>query len=120
MSKTLDGISELRKSLLSQLAEVGNQNLSPAAANACANLAGKILATVKMELDFSKLAGSVPSIDFMEHNGQHVLQLDAPRVEKDVSDFSEVDEEDQDYLEYLKTKKKSAPVKRKYTRKGSE
>lgn len=44
---------------------MSNGELTPAAANAAANVSGKVLATIKMELDFSKASGNTPSIEFL-------------------------------------------------------
>lgn len=62
---SVTNIHELRASLSRTLEKVSNGELTPAAANAAANVSGKVLATIKMELDFSKASGYTPSIDFL-------------------------------------------------------
>jgi hypothetical protein len=61
--KTLD---DLRGFLANQLERVSSGESTPAAANASANLAGKILGSVKMELEYAKMVGVTPHISFIK------------------------------------------------------
>lgn len=67
-------IHELRESLARTLEKVSTGELSPAAANAAANVSGKVLATIKMELDFSKMSGNVPAIEFLAKSNSKLLE----------------------------------------------
>jgi hypothetical protein len=58
-------VEELRKFLANDLERVSNGDISPAVANASANLSGKILASVKMELEYNALVGAQPNISFL-------------------------------------------------------
>lgn len=61
----MQNISELRAYLANQLSMVAKKEMSPAHANAAANLAGKVLSTVKMEMDYCRLVGAKARIDFL-------------------------------------------------------
>lgn len=49
-----------------ELIRLRNKESTPAIANASANLAGKMSQTVKLELEYAKLAGATPSIGFVK------------------------------------------------------
>lgn len=70
----MKSLNDLRSFLAEQLERVASGELTPAHANASANLAGKVLSTVKMELDYCKQAGSTPVIPFLG------IGADSPRV----------------------------------------
>jgi len=74
--KTLD---DMRSFLADELMRVRSNDTTPAAANAAANLAGKILGSVKLELEYNKMAGTTPHINFI---GAH-KKIDElkPRIE---------------------------------------
>jgi hypothetical protein len=63
---TIKNVEELRDFLAKELERVSHGETTPAAANASANLAGKILSSVKMELEYNKMAGSNPNIGFLK------------------------------------------------------
>jgi hypothetical protein len=58
----LNSLADLQKELLDALKRVSKSELTPAAANACANLSGKIMQTFKIKMDYNKALG-VPLID---------------------------------------------------------
>lgn len=62
----LNNIEDLRSFLANELKRVSSGESTPASANASANLAGKILSSVKMELEYNKMAGTTPHIDFIK------------------------------------------------------
>lgn len=82
---------DLRNHLANVLEQVASGKITPAAANAAANVAGKVLSTVKMELDFSKVTGAQPSIDFLKHlpKSQHaqleVIDHETGEVTKEIA-----------------------------------
>jgi len=62
----ISNVEELRNYLANELERVSSGQTTPAAANASANLAGKILSSVKMELEYNKMVGSTPKIGFLK------------------------------------------------------
>jgi len=63
---SISNVDELRSYLANELERVSLGQTTPAAANASANLAGKILSSVKMELEYNKMIGASPSIGFLK------------------------------------------------------
>lgn len=61
-----------RSELSDVLADLKAGKLTPPVANAYANVCGKLLQSVKLELEFNKAVGSTPSIGFLsrKHNDQ--------------------------------------------------
>jgi len=57
-------ISDLQEMLVETLNKVSKGTLTPAAANAAANLVGKYVSLVKTEIDYNKLQGVSPNLDF--------------------------------------------------------
>lgn len=47
-----------------QLDKLSDQSLTPASANAAANLIGKMMYNVKLKMDYHKMLGKSPNIDF--------------------------------------------------------
>jgi len=68
MSEEIMNLNNLRKFLANELKRVAKGESTPAAANASANLAGKLLSSVKIELEYNKMLGSAPKIDFIKIN----------------------------------------------------
>jgi hypothetical protein len=62
----ITNVEELREFLSSELERVSKGEITPAGANASANLAGKVLSSVKMELEYNKMAGLTPNIGFLK------------------------------------------------------
>ncbi len=62
----INNVDELRNYLSNELERVSSGLTTPAAANASANLAGKILSSVKMELEYNKMVGASPQIGFLK------------------------------------------------------
>lgn len=63
---SISNVDELRNYLSNELERVSAGQTTPAAANASANLAGKILSSVKMELEYNKMVGATPQIGFLK------------------------------------------------------
>lgn len=61
--KTID---ELREFLAIEMERLKNGDTTPANANASANLSGKILSSVKMELEYNRMIGATPIISFLD------------------------------------------------------
>ena len=67
-TKSLD---DLRKILSEEIDKVREGKTSAANVNAVTNATGKILSSIKLEMEYYKLLGKVPEIDF-------VKKLDVP------------------------------------------
>jgi hypothetical protein len=67
-TKSLD---DLRKILSEEIDKVREGKTSAANVNAVTNATGKILSSIKLEMEYYKLLGKVPDIDF-------VKKLEAP------------------------------------------
>jgi hypothetical protein len=63
----LTNVNNLREMLCEEIEELrkDNSNSTPAKLNAIVNASGKVLATVKMQLEYAKLVGKTPGIDFV-------------------------------------------------------
>jgi hypothetical protein len=66
MSDKIINLTMLRDFLSEELKKVSSGVITPATANATANLAGKILSSVKLELEYNKLCGTPPKIGFVK------------------------------------------------------
>ena len=66
MSESIMNLSELRIFLAEELKRTAAKETTPAAANASANLAGKILSSVKLELEYNKMVGTTPNIPYIK------------------------------------------------------
>lgn len=67
-------INDLRNFILEEMNRLKNQESTPASANAAANLAGKVISSVKMELEYNKMVGATPSIPFLNKNVANLLE----------------------------------------------
>jgi hypothetical protein len=61
----LSTVEELRDFMAKDLERVSKGETTPATANAAANLCGKILQSVKLELEYNKITGTHPNISFL-------------------------------------------------------
>lgn len=59
-------INDLRAILAEEIQKLRNEETTPAAVNAVTNATGKILTTVKMEMEYAKLIGVTPQIEFIQ------------------------------------------------------
>lgn len=64
--KNIDNSEELRKFLATELKKVCSGDSTPAMANAAANLSGKIISSVNMELQYCRMTQQIPYIDFIK------------------------------------------------------
>lgn len=81
---SIKNVEELRDFLSNELERVSNGETTPASANASANLAGKILSSVKMELEYNKMAGSNPNIEFLKGLSHTVKKLEGSDLIKGI------------------------------------
>ena len=61
-------VNDLRKVLAEQINRVRSGKSTPAQSNAITNATGKILSSIRMEIDYAKLIGETPHIDFIPSN----------------------------------------------------
>jgi len=62
---SINNVEELRAFLANDLQRVSEGDITPAVANASANLSGKILQSVKLELEYNASVGATPNISFL-------------------------------------------------------
>ena len=67
-------INGIRKILAEEIDKLRKGKTNAASVNAVTNATGKILTTVKLEMEYCKQVGQTPSIDF--------VKLPAPKKEK--------------------------------------
>jgi len=71
----INTINDLRKIMAEEIGKIRSGDTTAANVNAITNAVGKILSTVKMEIEYNKLMGRTPVIDFiqgeqkLEHEG---------------------------------------------------
>jgi hypothetical protein len=61
----INNIRELRSFMIDEIKRLRNNEVTPASVNSSANMIGKILNSVKLEISYNKVAGSPPCIDFL-------------------------------------------------------
>jgi|GEM_PF-3965100 len=72
---SLNNVEELRSFLSEELLRVSQGEITPAVANASANLSGKILQSVKLELEYNAAVGSSPNIGFLGRLNKKVEKI---------------------------------------------
>ena len=58
--------TELRAVLCDTISAVREKTITPDAAEAVSNASGKIIASLRVELEYSRQRGEVPKLEFME------------------------------------------------------
>ena len=71
----ITNVEELRKFLAEDLERVSKGEITPAVANASANLSGKILQSVKLELEYNSSVGAMPNINFLGKINKKIMSL---------------------------------------------
>lgn len=59
-------VEKMRETLSKEAEKLVNGNSTPASCHALANIAGKIIYSVKMELEYNKMLGAHPKINFFD------------------------------------------------------
>lgn len=72
----INNVEELRAFLAKDLQRVSEGDITPAVANASANLSGKILQSVKLELEYNSFLGAHPNISFLGKIERNIKKLD--------------------------------------------
>jgi hypothetical protein len=62
----IKNFEELREWMAQDLKRVSHQEITPAVANAVANLSGKIIQSIRIEVDYNKMIGSSDEISFIK------------------------------------------------------
>lgn len=62
----MNNMNDIRKMLCEEIEKLRSKETTPAAVNAITNATGKILSTIKLELEFAKLTNKKPSNDFIQ------------------------------------------------------
>jgi hypothetical protein len=57
---------ELREMLSEEIDSIRAKKTTPGAVNAICNATGKFLSTIKLEMEFAKMIGKEPSINFIK------------------------------------------------------
>lgn len=70
--KTVKNLNQLRDALAEELRKVASGEINASSANAVANIAGKIISSVKLEMEYHKLSGVQSSIDFVSNNVKRI------------------------------------------------
>ena len=66
MQSNIMNVNDLRIMLAEELTKLRNEQTTPASLNAIVNATGKILSTVKLEMEYGKMLGKTPKIDFIK------------------------------------------------------
>lgn len=67
-------IEELREFMISQMQRAAAGETTASHVNACSNMVGKFLSSIKLEIDYNKMLGTNPDISFLGKS--KVKQLD--------------------------------------------
>lgn len=59
-------MNELRAVLCDTIAAVRSKEITPDAADAVSNASGKIIASFRVELEYRRMRGEVPTLGFMD------------------------------------------------------
>ena len=61
----ISNVEELRTVMSLELDKLRSKEVSASGANAAANLAGKIISSVRLEMEYNKMVGATPHISFL-------------------------------------------------------
>lgn len=64
--KDIKTVEDVRNSLAAEFQKLVTKESTPAIANAASNLAGKIFNSIKLELEYNRMIGTTPHIDFIK------------------------------------------------------
>lgn len=71
---TISNVEDLRNYMAEELERLRTKESTPATANAAANIAGKMMSSVKMELEYNKMVGASPNISFLNGINRKLLE----------------------------------------------
>lgn len=78
MIENIQTVNDLRTVLAEEIVKLRAGTTTAANVNAIVNASGKILSTIKSELEYVKLVGGTPSIPFISQVSD-VKQVEAPK-----------------------------------------
>jgi len=70
----MKNMNDIRQMLCEEIDSLREKKTTPASVNAIVNATGKILSTIKLELEYAKLAGKEPVNDFIQLTDKVQLQ----------------------------------------------
>lgn len=70
----IQNMNELRAFVLEEFERLRNNKSTPATANAVANLAGKIVSSINVELEYNRMIGSQPYIPLLNKKASNLLE----------------------------------------------
>jgi len=73
--ESIKTVNDLRTILAEEITKIRNGETTAANVNAIVNATGKILTTVKMEIEYNKLLGLTPQIDFIQSEKVKKLEI---------------------------------------------
>ena len=62
----MKNMNDIRTMLSEEISKLRNKETTPSNVNAIVNATGKILSTIKMELEYAKLTNKKPNVDFIQ------------------------------------------------------
>ncbi len=62
----INNVEQLQSYLAEQVTSISEEGITPAVANAQANMAGKIISTLKYQIEYNKMRGKNDKIKFLE------------------------------------------------------
>lgn len=74
MKKQALNINNLRETLAEEIQKLREGQTNAANVNAVTNATGKILSTVKLEMEYCKMIGRTPDIDFIQIKGPKEIE----------------------------------------------
>jgi len=74
--------TELRAVLCETIAAVRAKEMTPDAAEAVSNASGKIIASLRVELEYRRMRGEVPALPFMDSHNAGALAVANPAPTK--------------------------------------
>ena len=79
MANELKTVNDMRIMLTEEIIKLRNGDSTAANVNAIVNATGKILSTIKMEIEYNKLLGKIPNIPFIEAGTK---KLESPKTKQ--------------------------------------
>lgn len=76
MLKSIKTVNDLRVILAEEIDKIRAGTTTAANVNAVTNATGKILSTVKMEIEYNKLLGKTPHIPFIDSAKEETKKLE--------------------------------------------
>lgn len=72
---SINTMQDLREFLIKDLERVSAGEITPAVCNASSNISGKILQSIKLEVEYNAMIGAKPQIDFLNGMSRKMKKL---------------------------------------------